>query len=255
MFFFLSKTVGYLSQPLTIVTLLLIVGLMSRRPRIRKILLLTSLGSLLIFSNHFLAHVFMRGWEVRPVPFAEMKGTYDYGILLTGITKSKAGPSDRVYFNRGADRATHTLQLYKLGLVRKVIISGGSGRLIDIGVREADELASFMILSGVKQEDLIVENKSNNTHDSAIEVANLLKELPEPKRLLLITSGYHLPRASACFEKAKLTIDVFATDPLTLDGPLTLDMFIVPKVEAFGIWQALFKEWAGMVAYKAAGYI
>jgi uncharacterized SAM-binding protein YcdF (DUF218 family) len=199
----------------------------------------------------------MRKWEIHPVAFNEVKGVYDYGIVLTGITKGNAGPDDRVYFGSGVDRATHTMQLYKLGLIRKVIISGGIGRILnrDIGVSEADELASFMILAGVKKEDILIENKSKNTHDSSIEVAALLSGDAGPKRLLLISSGYHLRRARACFLKTGLQADVFAAEPMAGSTDLGLNMFIVPSVEGLILWQILFREWTGMIAYKFAGYI
>jgi len=142
-----------------------------------------------------------------------------------------------------------------MGLIRSIIVSGGSGRLIDTGFREADELASFLMMSGVPTEDIIIENRSRNTHDSALEVAALLQKTIGPARLLLITSGYHLRRASGCFKKVGVPVDLFSTNPLASDDYTTLDMFIIPKVEAMGIWQALFKEWAGMAAYKIAGYI
>jgi uncharacterized SAM-binding protein YcdF (DUF218 family) len=254
MFFFLSKTAGYLAQPMVIICLLFLAGLIIKNPRRKKILLIGSFVLLMIFSNQFLAHTAMRAWEVPPVPFSEVDSVYDYGIVLTGVTKGRAGPDDRVYFSRGADRATHSMQLYKLGLIRKMIISGGTGRLLDVGVREADELATFMILAGVRADDIVIENKSRNTHDSAVEVSAMLKDIPGPKRLLLITSGYHLRRARACFVKAGLEVDVFSTDPLA-SGSLSFDMFIVPKPDAFGVWHSLFKEWAGMIAYKLAGYI
>ena len=255
MFFFLSKTAGYLTQPLVIVSILFLTGLLLRKPKPKKAFLLTSFLLLILFSNQYLAHNLMRSWEVRPIPFSEVKGVYDYGILLTGVTRGNAGPPDRVYFLRGADRATHTMHLYKLGLIRKLIISGGSGLIIDRGFREADDLASFMILCGVPREDIIIENRSRNTHDSAVEVAALLSKIDGPKRTLLITSGYHLPRAAACFKKAGVQTDLVSTDPIAPGTHTTLDMIIVPKLESIGIWQALFKEWAGMVAYKMAGYI
>ncbi|MEJ0032641.1 MAG: hypothetical protein WDO15_20815 [Bacteroidota bacterium] len=91
----------------------------------------------------------MRAWEVPVTPFASITKKYDYGILLTGVTKTDMKPKDRVYFNRSADRATHTLQLYKLGIIRKVIVSGGSGRLDGGGVLEADDLANFLRLAGI----------------------------------------------------------------------------------------------------------
>ena len=255
MFFFLSKTAGYLVQPIVIVCLLFIASLIVKNTRHKKVLRIATFVLFIVFSNQFLAHTAMRAWEIRPVPFTEVDSVYHYGIVLTGITKGEAGPRDRVYFGDAADRATHSMQLYKLGFIKKMIISGGSGSLLDVGVREADELATFMILAGVKPEDIVIENKSRNTHESAVEVGALLKEIPGPKRLLLITSGYHLRRARACFAKAGLQVDIFSTNPLAFDGNLSLDMIIVPKAEAFGVWHSLFKEWTGMIVYKLVGYI
>jgi uncharacterized SAM-binding protein YcdF (DUF218 family) len=255
MFFFFSKTAGYLAQPMVIVCLVFLAGFIVKKPRLKKGLRIASLILFIIFSNQFLAYTAMRAWEIRPVPFAEVDGVYDYGVVLTGITKGQAGPGDRVYFGDGVDRATHSMQLYKLGIIKKMIISGGSGKLLGGGVLEADELATFMVLAGVRPEDIVIENKSRNTHESAVEVGSLLNDMPGSKRLLLITSGYHLRRARACFIKAGLPIDIFSTNPLAFPGTLSLDMFIVPKAEAFRVWHTLFKEWTGMIAYKLAGYI
>jgi uncharacterized SAM-binding protein YcdF (DUF218 family) len=255
MFFFFSKTLGLLIQPLVIVCILLLIGLLIRKPRWKKILLWSSFGLLMVFSNYFLAMQFMRTWEIPAIPFAEVKGPYDYGVLLTGITRGKAGPADRVYFTR-ADRATHTVQLYKLGLIKKVLVSGGSGQLDNSGIREADEISTFLVMAGVKEEDIVLENQSRNTHDSAREVAALLDKMNESSaRLLLITSGYHLRRARACFEKAGLHPDLFATDPHATKENFSTLWVLVPNLEGVLIWQALIKEWVGMVVYWMAGYI
>jgi uncharacterized SAM-binding protein YcdF (DUF218 family) len=254
MFFFLSKTAGLLIQPLVIVSILFLTGLLVRSARRKKILLWTAFALLMIFSNHFLALTFMRMWEVPAVPFSEVKGPYDYAVLLTGITRGKAGPPDRVYFSR-ADRATHTLQLYKLGLVRKVIVSGGSGRLDNTGIREADELATFLVMAGMREEDIVIENKSRNTHDSAMEVADILAKQGGSPSLLLVTSGYHMRRSRACFNKMGLVADEFATDAHVAPPSYSPLMFIVPGMEAVDMWQSLLKELVGMVTYWLAGYI
>jgi uncharacterized SAM-binding protein YcdF (DUF218 family) len=254
MFFFFSKTAGYLTQPMVIVCILFLSALLVRKPRRKKILTWIAFVAFFIFSNQFLALTFMGLWEISPIPFSEVKGPYDYGVLLTGVTKGEAGPNDRVYFGGSADRATHTLYLYKLGLVRKILIAGGSGKLDGSGVLEANELATFFMMVGVPKEDLVLENRSKNTHESAVEVARLLADSSQ-HRLLLVTSGYHLRRAQACFRKSGLNPDVFATEPYVFPGGFSWDAFIVPKAEAFHVWQILFKEWAGMIAYWMAGYI
>jgi uncharacterized SAM-binding protein YcdF (DUF218 family) len=254
MFFFLSKTLGYLVQPLVIVCLLLVLSLVLKKVRLKKIMAGTGIGLLLFFSNDFIAHEAIRVWEVAPIPFAEITKQYTWGIVLTGITKSDVGPADRVYFQRGADRATHTVQLYKEGYIKKILISGGSGRLLPTGIKEADELAMFMQMAGVPTEDIVLENESVNTYQSAVNTIAQLKSVTTPTHCLLITSGYHLPRARACFFKQGWAVDVFAAEPLARQRNFHLDTLIVPKLDAIGLWHTLFKECTGMLMYKLMGY-
>jgi uncharacterized SAM-binding protein YcdF (DUF218 family) len=255
MFFVLSKVLSFLAQPLAIVVILLVAAWFVRNTRWKKILFRSGVITLLITSNYFIATEVMRAWEVPVTRYEDIRKRYDFGVLLTGVTKTEMTPKDRVYFNSGADRATHTLQLYKLGIIRKVIISGGSGRLDGSGVKEADDLASFMVMAGVPEQDLIIENESKNTHESAEFVKKILADIDGPKELLLITSGYHIPRAHACFTKAGLSIDTFAANPIAEPRRINPWILLVPSLDAIGIWQTLLKEWVGFVAYWLAGYI
>jgi uncharacterized SAM-binding protein YcdF (DUF218 family) len=255
MFFVFSKILSFLAQPVAIIVILLVAGWIIKNQRWKKILTRTGFILLLLTSNFFIANELMRAWETPVTTFESIKKQYDYGILLTGVTKTNMKPKDRVYFNRGADRATHTLQLYKLGIIKKVIISGGSGRLDGSGVREADDLADFLKLAGIPSEDLIIENESKNTHESARYVSAILSKLDGPKECLVITSAYHLPRAMACFRKAGVKADAFAAEPTADERRFNPDALFVPKLEAMAIWQTLLKEWVGFIAYWFAGYI
>ncbi len=255
MFFFLSKTLGYLVRPLVIVVLLLVAGLLTKKKSRRKWLLGLGLFFLFFFSNEFIANEVMNRWEIKAVPFDSIGRKYNYGILLCGAAKSEVGPADRVYIGSAADRVNHTLQLYKLGYIENVIISGGSGRLIDIGVREADELSSLLQLMGVPAEHILLENQSRNTHESAVEVANLLKTRTRPGDCLLITSASHMRRSLACFARAGWPCTPFSADIQGHIRKYSFDVLFIPKLEAFLWWQTLLKEWTGYFAYWAAGYI
>ncbi len=255
MFFVVSKVLAFLAQPLAIVVLLLIVSWVVRNARWKKIAARTAFVILLFTSNYFISNEVMKGWETPITTFESIQAPYDYGILLTGVTNTEMKPKDRVYFNRGADRATHTLQLYKLGLVKKVIISGGSGRLNGTGVREADDLADFLMLAGMPREDIIIENISKNTHESSVEVKKILDQIEGPKKLVLITSGYHMKRSLACFRKENLQPDHFATNPISQETRYTPDALFIPSLDAMNMWQTMLREWVGFVAYWLAGYI
>jgi len=254
MFFILSKTVGYLARPLVIIVLLFISSLIIKSNKWKRKLFFIAFASLLFCSNEFISNEVMRLWELPPTPFVEINRKYEVGILLTGVTKSNFSPDDRVYFQRSSDRVTHTLQLYKLGYIKKILIAGGSGTILQ-RTKEADELSIVLQMMGVPEKDLIIENQSDNTYQSAIAVKKMIENTYPPSDCLLITSGYHMRRSRACFKKAGYDVDTFSVDFLSNKRVFTPDVLLVPKIESIFTWQVLTKEWAGMIAYKLAGYI
>lgn len=255
MFFFLSKTLSYLTMPIVIICAFFLVAwflksnLWKTRIRTAAVLLL------LFFCNDFIANEVVLLWEVPPTPFADLKKKYAYGIVLTGIGKSEMEPTDRMYFSRGADRVTHTLQLYKLGFIKKILVSGGNGKLYEVQKQEADEMAEVLVLMGVPKEDILVENTSRNTHESALAVSAMLNGKVKPEDCLLVTSAFHIRRSKACFEKQEWNVDVFSTDFISHKRKFTPDALIIPSVGALTNWHILTREWTGMVTYKLVGFI
>src|SRR5688572_5164945 len=126
MFFVLSKTLNFLVLPLTLVFIFFILHLIVKKQPWKKRFFWTAFLLLIFFSNDFISNELMRAWEVDTKAFKEMR-QHQVGIVLTGTTQSFIQPDDRIYFSKGADRVTHTIQLYKLGLIKKIIISGGQG--------------------------------------------------------------------------------------------------------------------------------
>ena len=197
----------------------------------------------------------MKAWEIDTKHFTEMR-KYQEGIVLTGTTHSFIQPDDRVYFQRGADRVTHTIQLYKLGLIKNILVSGGSGRLLKDDEPEADKFKKVMLMAGVSEDDIIIENRTRNTYESAVAVRQIIDSLKiKPENCLLITSAFHMRRSLACYRKQGLSIDSFTVDFYGLPEKPFFPTVLVPSIQGFVIWEKLFKEWAGLTAYKIAGYI
>ena len=234
------------------VILLLAAGLLVKSPILKRRLLIGSLVLLLFFSNSFISSEVMRTWEVEATPYSEV-GSYDLGIVLTGITESKIFPGDRVYFAKGADRVFHAYQLYQQKKIGKILMSGGTGNLYYPNEKEALKLKQVFQQWGVPEKDLIVETESRNTYENAQFSAAIIRELFVQPKCLLITSASHMSRAKACFIKAGVEVDAFSTDFQTSERKLG-------SIVGFGLggfvkWTILFKEWAGLAAYKIAGYI
>jgi uncharacterized SAM-binding protein YcdF (DUF218 family) len=254
MFFVLSKTLNYFTMPLTVIIVLLLASVFVKRSSWKRKLFWSGLGLLLFFTNDFIANEVMGWWEGQPTPFAALK-THEIGIVLTGTTISTP-VSDRIYFARGADRVYHTVQLYKIGLIKKILISGGSGKILEQEEPEAEKFRKAMIIMGVPDSAMIIENETRNTHESAIEVKKLLAaQHVKDVDCLIITSGYHMRRSLACYEKVGLNPEPFRTDFYSHERDFYFDSLIIPRIEALNIWQRMSREWVGFIAYKIAGYL
>lgn len=254
MFFVFSKVLNFLTNPLIFVFGFLVASLLFKKANVKKRCFWIGLSLLLFFSNDFIANETMRAWEGKATPYASIGKIYDWGIVLTGVTANDREPVDRVYFKHGADRVLHTVQLYKQGMIKKVLISGGSGSLLAKQRVEADEILNVMTMAGIPASDILIERESRNTHESAVNTEVILNKEAGSK-YLLITSGFHMTRSVGCFRRAGLNCDTFRTDFYAHPRYWTPDVLIVPNAEAISLWQRMFKEWVGIIAYWAAGYI
>jgi uncharacterized SAM-binding protein YcdF (DUF218 family) len=253
MFFFLSKILFYLIMPITWILISLVYGLITKNPHRSRLSFILALGSILIFSNSFLMNEAWLLWEKEPVPVKEL-GVYDAGIILTGFTSLEKTPHDRVYTNKGADRFLHAVMLYKTGHIRKIIVAGGLGALRKTKFSEAAEVKTLLLLAGVPQGDILLEDKSHNTYENAQFTRQLLGRHPELKSFVLVTSAFHMRRASACFEKAGIPHIPFPADFYSSDRLFRFEN-LFPSEEALSHWSRLVREVSGYVIYKVMGYL
>jgi uncharacterized SAM-binding protein YcdF (DUF218 family) len=255
MFFVLSKTLNYLSQPLVMLLLMWAVSIFIKNTQWKKRIRMTVFALAFLFTNDFLTNEVVRLYETPVTPLSEINKTYEYGIVLTGVTSTSKVLRDRVYVVSSPDRVNHSFLLYKKGIIKKILISGGSGKLLDEDYSEAEELYGLYRLMGVDSANLLIEGASRNTHESAVAVKEMMAGKVASADCLLITSAYHMPRSAACFRKVGWNCDAFSTDLKFHRREYTPDVLIIPKLDPMYTWQILIKEWTGLVAYKLSGYI
>jgi len=213
------------------------------------------LGIFLFCSNEFIANEVMKTWEVDPVPLETLDKKYKVAIILGGVIQGDMELQDRAFFSKGADRVYHTVLLYKRGIVEEIFVSGGTGRLIDIGQREAEEIVTILEVMGVNPDKISFESNSRNTHENAIESIKALSGKFSPEDCVLITSASHMRRARACFVKEGFPLDVFSVDIYTHKTRFTPDVLFIPSVGALTKWHKLVKESLGYLAYWVVGYV
>ncbi len=255
MFFYLSKLIAFLFLPFTQMCIWFVLAITLKKRSIRVKFLILGLVYLFFFSNRFIVNEVLLLWEVPPTPYENITGEYYAGIVMGGVTNSEKTPRDRVYFSKGADRIIHAYQLYKLGKISKILVSGGSSKLRDFEYKEADNLYNYLLLCGMDPTDIILENKARNTYENALYSRQLLEKEHPGKRHLVITSGFHLKRSVMCFRKLGMDVDGFSTDFYTKDRSFSLNMILIPDPSAFRDWHMIIHELLGLISYKIAGYI
>ncbi len=256
MFFAASKILYFLIRPMNWVLALLVVAWRSKTMKWKNRCTLAALAILVLGSNRALLNTVARWWEPKPFSAQGITSPYDVGILLGGFSNSYGWPVDgRFHVNVSANRLTQTLELYFQGKIKKILITGGWSRVLGTPKgNEARETYTFLVKSGIPEGDIIVESQARNTWENAWYSKQLLRQRPDLKRMVLITSAWHMPRSRACFRKAGLNPDIYCVDYLQNQSRLWWEDLIKFEPDTFQKWEWLIKEWVGIIAYKVKGY-
>lgn len=256
MFFYLSQFLSFLAMPLTIVLILIVGGTVFLKKKWGKKMLWTGIGLLLFFTNPFLSNLALLAWEPEFKSFDEIE-SHEIGIVLTGVTNLSKTAYDRTFFNKGADRITHALQLYRMGKIKKILITGGQGLNPVNPQSEAELLQRFLIMAGLPESDVLIEDQSKNTAQNAQFTKDFLEKngISTDQQFVLITSAFHMYRAKGCFDKVGLKTVTFPADYYSHDVKYDIPALIYPDADSLTFWNKLIKEWLGIVMYKIAGYL
>ncbi len=254
MFFIISKLLAFIIAPVVWVTILLIWAMLAKDPKKKRKLVIITFVVFYFFSNSFIIDEFMRPYETPAVQESALQGPYDAGILLGGMIEYDP-TFTRPTFNRAVDRMMQAITLYKDGKIKRILISGGSGSILEKDVLESVILKKYLIKMGIPDSVIITEKYSKNTHENALFCKPLVDSLNKNGKYLLITSGFHMPRAVRCFQKVGINVTPYSTDRCSGPRKFVFDHLLIPATGALDEWNVLLHEWLGFITYKISGYI
>ena len=260
MFFILSKVLSFLINPIVWIATALAIALFLKNQQWKRRSLLVGVGLLLLFTNWPITNFVLSKWEAQTITVADITEPYDIGILLGGYSESHATRRNNPHFfylsTYAGNRLTQTVELYKAGKIKQILLSGGTGSIVGEKIIEAEVAKAFLIRLGVPAKDIIIEIDSRNTHENALFSKKILTDLGQvtTPKLLLLTSAFHMPRAKKCFDKVGLKTTPFSIDEHAYPSALTPDD-LVPDATCLIFWQLIIKEWIGIVVYRLKGYI
>ncbi|MBW4627269.1 MAG: YdcF family protein [Brasilonema octagenarum HA4186-MV1] len=90
------------------------------------------------------------------------------------------------------ERINHAIHLYKRGVVRTIIFTGGVGKNDDTS--EAVVGKRYAMARGVKETDILVETESHTTHQN-LENAQKVADKYHLSKFLIVSDPLHLKRA------------------------------------------------------------
>ena len=250
MFFYLSKLLYFVIQPLSWIFLLLLLAIIKKKKRGRW--LISALTVAYIFSCPLIYRSFAEAWEYPTVDTHELTDTFEVAIVLGGIV-SMDEANELVRFNENADRVLNVLPFYFNGQVKKLLIAGGSGRIYQ-DEKEAKILGNYLIDIGVDSTDLLLETRSRNTFENALKSKTILDSLGIQEAVLLSTSAMHMRRSIACFDKLNVNVVPFSVDEITTDEPNAWIGMLAPSSDVLSKWYRLIHEWVGINVYRMKGY-
>jgi uncharacterized SAM-binding protein YcdF (DUF218 family) len=176
---------------------------------------------------------------LRPLTIQEEIKDADLVVVLGG------GVDQGRYLTlRSSHRMVRGIQLYFEGRAKKILFSGGIvGRAT---VAEASVMNQEARRLRVPPEDILLEKKSKNTHDQAIEVKKIAEPL-QMKSILLVTSFSHMKRALMAFEQLGFKVYPAFADPY--------EKYTDEPLRRLSLFPKLLHEYGGIIYYRVRGWI
>jgi uncharacterized SAM-binding protein YcdF (DUF218 family) len=88
-------------------------------------------------------------------------------------------------------------QLYREGLARKLILSGGPG---DGAVHETESMRRMALQLGVKEDDIWLDEAGLNTQ-ATVRNTEVIFSRWQASRILVVSHFYHLPRVKLAYQR------------------------------------------------------
>jgi len=172
---------------------------------------------------------------------------YDAVILLGGF--AARADDGTVEISDAADRLLRAWELYASGRAARIIVAAGGDDPTRI---EADAAADLLTRMGVAPAHLLLDRKSRNTRENALEVRALV-DAHQLQRLAVVTSAYHMERALGCLRAVDLHADALATDRRTPPMHGWFDN-VAPRSAHLATSELALRELAGRLVYRLRGF-
>ena len=255
--FFIKKFISFLLLPLPFCLLIILIGciLLLMKNKIKT-------GSVFIINGFFLLSAFVystipaetliKRFEDKYPPVINYQDNSDVKwivVLGGGYLWAPMFPVTEQISFASLVRLSEGIRIHNQLPNSKIILS--SGKMLGSSVSGSRLMADLAAEFGVKENELILESESKDTHDQTLNI----KKIVDKDSFILITSALHMPRAVAMFNKLEMN-PVPAPVNFIVKGQrkLTPNLFF-PTVEGFEKSGIVIHEYLGFAWAKNRGHI
>ncbi len=189
---------------------------------------------------------FVRPSGVLPAPA-------DAVVMLGGGHAASTWETTGLDATAAFDRALAAWQLVRNGVSTNLVLGGGLSPTRLGLVSDGERLAAWLRASGETNASIRILPDCRTTADEARESASLARASGW-KRIVVVTSAAHLPRALAAFRAAGIEAEGFGSDFRGLDKlEQGREWNIVPDADTLWTTRCLLHEIIGRLWYRATG--
>ncbi|MFT3741958.1 MAG: ElyC/SanA/YdcF family protein [Gammaproteobacteria bacterium] len=196
----MKKILSSFFLPLPIIWILLLVGLcllfFTHKQTAGKVMVLVAM---VIFTLAVtpLSIYLMKPLELRYPPLLTPPAVKYIVVLGGGQIYAKGYPPNAQLGLSTLSRLVEGIRLYRTAPGAKLLLSGGGAYQLR---PEAVTMQLTAVALGVKPGDIVVDTRSRDTEEQAKKIKAMVGDQP----FVLVSAGYHLPRAMALFEREGL---------------------------------------------------
>ncbi len=191
------------------------------------------------------------GWvETRhpAMPVAQV-GSVDAIVVLGGILGPRVEPGFVANFLETSERFEAGVALLQADKADRLVFTGARMSWKKTTATEGDELKQLAVLRGIPAEKILVTGEVLNTADEAAAVAALMRR-HHWKRVILVTTGWHMARSAYQFKKAGVDCVIFPVDLRFDPARKVTAIDFVPRGEAWQMTETALREIYGYWFYR-----
>ena len=178
----------------------------------------------------------------------------DAVVVLSGMIGAIEFDGDQFIQWGNTDRFMKGIELVKHGKGDLIIFTGGNLPWQQLATDEGSILKDKAVEMNISKEQILVTSQVENTAQEAREVAKLLDS--KTKKITLVTSAFHMPRASNLFRQQGFDVYQFPVDFRSRAQSQSLTpMDFIPSTSSANKTFEAMREFLGRAYYQLRAWI